>query len=523
MKKQITILIFGLSLLLSHGIYAQSVSNSGIAKQYFEMGEFFRWGHGSNGKTDSKKALIAYQHSAELGYPDGIMAMGEMHLLGKGGLKKNERLAFELFKKAYELGSGRACYDLGMAYFYGQGCEVDYKKMLEYMNKGIARKDHSSFFGLGVMYYKGWGVQQSYTKAIQLFEQAVPLRSASSNYYLGICYRNGYGVARDKQKGDSLLAKATRMCPFAKEELENNEAEIDRNKKITKKEYDAPEKYLKRNNSASISQFEGQWTGHITIYDWSGQYKLDQEEVVLNIVLEKDLFVGKGSINGEPVEISGFNNQYGIEFNSGGFTDNNHYFGKQKLRIETGSFETYQHGSDDVLAGNIDLYSIDKKCPERPAYLVLSKKKPKNKSAEVVETTVAVEQVQDEAKNVVVAQKNPVPIPVQNKAQGTEGVKPNQSEKQQTLLDRLVQSNIDTRVWPVPFSNTINVEYNLNDDGDVLIRLVSIDGKRVYELSNKAKHAGQQTEQFTVNATKGVYLLQVISKTQRSTNRVIKK
>ncbi|MBN2834184.1 MAG: SEL1-like repeat protein [Candidatus Delongbacteria bacterium] len=491
-------------------LLAQSDSVQNIGKQYFEMGEFFRWGHGIDGVSDTLKAVWAYKISAAYEYPDGVMAMGEMFQVGHGGLNKNEQIAFNLFVKAYEMGSGRACYNLGMAYAYGLGCTMDYEKMIYYLQEGINRNDHSSMYGMGIMFYRGWGIEQSYEQAVELFEQAAPLGSASANYYLGVCYRNGYGVAKDKQKGNEYLELATRMCPFAEKELLEENPEIEKSKKINKKEYDSPDNYLKVNNKATIKDFEGNWSGYITIYDWSGKYKLDQENIDLNIEIEGDSFTGTGKYSGEDIVINGFNNQYGIEFNSGEFNYVDHYFDTERLKIENGSFETYSHGNRIVLAGSISLFSLTKNTPERPAYIVLTKdkkeEKSKEKSVELPDSIIATIQI-----NTKVDTTN-----ISGSISG--GI-----QKQENIIEQVQNGIVDTRVWPVPFNDVLYVEYNLSIDSDVEIRLISINGKQMITLSKGKRLAGLHKQQLSVSVPQGVYILQVITENQRASKRVIKK
>lgn len=531
MRRIILLVLIGLSSALFLQLKAQ-VPAQDIGKQYFEMGEFFRWGHNLKGRSDSTKAVTSYKKSADLNYPDGIMAMGEMYQEGRGGLKKDVQKGFDLIMKAYKLGSGRACYDLGRSYAYGLGCEVDYTKMISYFNDGIKKGDPSSMYGMGNLLYKGWGVEQSYKKAIVLFEKAASLGNASSNYYLGVCYRNGYGVPKNEQKGKVYLDKAAKMCSFSRKELKENIPEIDHTKKIGGKDYDSPKNHSKVKHNAKIESFAGVWVGHIALYDWSGKFKLNEDRIELNIKIDGDKFEGTGNLKGEPINIKGFDNQYGIVFSSGEYNYIDHFMGKVRLKINSGSFESFTQDRKSILAGNISLFSITEKAPERPAYIVLTRKDedklPKKndektplKSALLSNLPIAKDELQP-SKNLIVNKKDLIVVSKNDSIQSPSIVSRDVQSQEEQIVNHLQGNTINSRVWPNPFMNQINVEYNLLTDGEVEIRLISIDGKLMRVLSKENRPAGLQTQQFEVAVTNGTYILQIISNSMKASHKVMR-
>lgn len=513
MRKTFLLAIFGLTTALFFQLKAQ-IPVQNIGKQYFETGEFFKWGWSISGKRDYTKAVIAYQKSADLNYPDGIAALGEMYQKGKGGLIKDEKKGFELFLKAYNFGSGLACYYLGKAYAYGCGCEVDYAKMIFYLNDGIKKGDSNSMYGMGNMLYKGWGVEQSYEQAVQYFEKAANLNNESARYYLGICYRNGYGVLKDEAKGKECLIKSSKMVYYSKKELGKDLPEIERSKKIGKKDYDSPEKYMKVTNNVISNDIEGNWIGYMTIYDWSGQYKLYEEPLKIKISTQGEIFTGGGLLKEESIKINGFKNQYGFEFSSGEFYYADHFMGQVRLKIKSGSFQTYTHGSKTVLAGSISLFSITENCPERPTLIILTKEKVNEKSAEISNP------INYTATN----QKNATPV-FQDQKNTLINQQPTKINNQQdkSLIDQLRDNQLNSRVWPQPFENNIKIEYSLKNDGITEIRLISIEGKLIGVLSKEKRVAGLQTQQFDLSVPPGSYIIQIISNNQSASHKVIRK
>lgn len=513
MKRIILFTILYAAIAFCSPLIAQN-STQDIGKQYFEMGEYFRWANAIDGNGDLPKALISYQKSAEMNYPDGIAAVGEMTEFGLGGMQKDELKAFALYKKAYEMGSGRACYCLARCYAYGIGCEVDYPKMISYLQKGVDLSDCGSFYWMGEMLYKGWGVEQSYEKAIPYFEKASTMGSASAKYYLGICYRNGYGVKKDEKKGKEYLETAAKTYSYADKEFKKAQPETMAAKKIKNKEYDSPQSVVKTKHKAKTELLDGEWTGYLSYYDWSGKTKLTEQEVNLNIETNGDQLEGTWEQDGASFTISGFNNQYGIVFNSGEYDCDDHYMGKVRLKITTGTFESFSKGAKTFLVGNISLFSITQKAPERPTYIVLSRKI-KEKSAIITEEPVATQH--EEFTPLTVVPEDSTSLQALPTAISTE--LPNQK----SIVNQLQDNTIKSRVWPVPFNNQITVEYNLNTNCEVEIRLVAMNGKLVSVLTKEKRQAGQQTQNFEVSVKPGAYVLQIISADNKCASHVIVK
>ncbi|MDP2887582.1 MAG: T9SS type A sorting domain-containing protein [Bacteroidota bacterium] len=524
MKRIILLMILGIITAISSSLNAQNDAQS-IGKQYFDMGEYFQWGDGFDEKKDYTKAVIAYQKSAALNYPDGIMGLGEMYEYGLGGLKKDVQKSFNMFVQAYNSGSKRACYNLFRSYAYGLGCEVDYEKMILYLNEGIKRGDASSMFGMGVVLYKGWGIEQSYEKAIVSFERAVLMGSLSAKYYLGICYRNGYGVPKDEQKGKYYLDESAKSCHFSQNELKKAEPEIKAAKRIENKEFDSPKSFQKMKHNAKNESFEGDWTGYLSFYDWSGKYKLNEREIALSIKVEGDKFEGIWTQEGKTFHINGISNQYGIVFNSGEFDFADHFKGNVKIKIQAGSFETFTQGNNAILGGNISLFSITEKSPERPAYVILAKKKEEKredkkqkKSASIPEPPIV---------NVLITPVEPSVLsssidPIQPPYDTTKNVESkNENSEEEQIVNHLQSTNINSRVWPVPFKNNLSVEYNLKTDSEIEIRLISMDGKLVGILAKEKRMAGLQIQHLNVNVPKGTYILQLISNNMKASHIVI--
>ena len=67
--------------------------------------------------------------------PDAIDFLGTKYFFGQLGLQKDVRRAFELWTEAAELGSIEALFNLGIAYYHGEGVQEDETKAAEFYKK----------------------------------------------------------------------------------------------------------------------------------------------------------------------------------------------------------------------------------------------------------------------------------------------------------------------------------------------------------------------------------------------------
>lgn len=97
----------------------------------------------------------------------------------KSGLKayksRNYSRALQDFQEAADLGSGEACYHLGLMYKNGQGTSKKYLRALQYYQKAGELGDARGYYNLGVMYKYGIGVKQDKRTAQRYFQQACDL------------------------------------------------------------------------------------------------------------------------------------------------------------------------------------------------------------------------------------------------------------------------------------------------------------------------------------------------------------
>ena len=116
---------------------------------------------------------------------------------------KDYKTALKWYKKACELGSGRACYDTAYQYKEGEGTKENIAKANTFYRKACELNDAKGCTALGKAYmddnYKISNIKKDYSKGVALFERSCKMGHGSGCYQLGSAYANGYGV----QQSDS--------------------------------------------------------------------------------------------------------------------------------------------------------------------------------------------------------------------------------------------------------------------------------------------------------------------------------
>lgn len=114
-----------------------------------------------------------------------------------------------LYKKAANMGSIEAQFDLGCFYLNGSGITpVDYKKSHEYFLKAAEQGHAESQFRVAMNYYYGKGADIDVGEAFRWWEKAAELGHSESLCEVGICLLNGEAGFIDNQKAFNFFMRA---------------------------------------------------------------------------------------------------------------------------------------------------------------------------------------------------------------------------------------------------------------------------------------------------------------------------
>lgn len=169
-----------------------SMANEGNADAIDELG--VRYSNAVGVEKDEKKAFelfkkasekncINAKHNLAICYCDGI------------GTEQDETLAFNILKElAEKYNHAKSYYYLGDFYFWGGPVEIDYKKSFYYYNEAlkINPKYLKAKFAIAYAYYAGKGIEQNFEVAFSMFEElAKTYNYPKAYFYLGELYYIG--------------------------------------------------------------------------------------------------------------------------------------------------------------------------------------------------------------------------------------------------------------------------------------------------------------------------------------------
>lgn len=128
---------------------------------------------------------------------DAIAVLAQFYLYGVG-VAKDVELAVELLKKAVDMGSADAAWELGRIY-YDNDFEfpTDKHKAVEMFEKGAQEGNEKCYGALLVCYLDGEGVPVNEAKAFEYAKKAAKAGNETGMLYTAICYEDGLGTNAD--------------------------------------------------------------------------------------------------------------------------------------------------------------------------------------------------------------------------------------------------------------------------------------------------------------------------------------
>ena len=124
----------------------------------------------------------------------------------------NPQRAIELLKKATRHGNGNAYFAIGNLYYNGEYLPKDDKKAFENWKKGVELKCKEAAGNLAYAYIEGVGCDKDMSKGIEIYKQAVDDGDGFSANKLFYCYWTGtWGVKKDKELARKYLLRAAEL------------------------------------------------------------------------------------------------------------------------------------------------------------------------------------------------------------------------------------------------------------------------------------------------------------------------
>lgn len=324
-----------------------------------------------------EQAVSVIKDAAENG--GNGMAMNALGMFRLSGMYE-ERDTLEgvrLLEEAGQCGYAEAYHNLGVAFKLARyGMKQDLDKAFNYYKKGADSGSVSCMYDAGYMLYKGLGCRQNYEKAAELFRSAVDYDHPHALYMLGLCYRNGYGVERSDEQAEFYLNRAATLgSKAAMEELLRPQPEncLEDIIAVNSTDMEIPENMptiAPQVNDTSIVR--GDYTGFLVMYDWSGQHVIGEKPVAATIMRSGEGVYGELVLGVDTIPYRAALTGDGKMLFSNVTTSMNERYTpgmRTPYRLDNVQLDIW----NESLRGDVALYNLKEKEPERPMYMELQR------------------------------------------------------------------------------------------------------------------------------------------------------
>jgi uncharacterized protein len=371
MKKTIFLL-----LCLVH-IYAMAQPQQDAGTRLFRDGMAYLNGITKTYNPETAKQLF-YQ-SAALGNGNAMNALGNLYTKGVA-TTINMDSALKWYTAAGTKGYAKAWYNAGTLYKFGTGVSQNFAKAVSYFAKGNTLGDRDCKTSLAYMYYKGFGVQQNYSTAFSLYKEAATTGNANAMYFLGLCYRNGYGTAVNSEEAKKWLQKAANKHEGQAAHELNEEPEPENISTISpylQNKLEWLKKYNEKYRAETENNYEGEYTGYVIYYDWSGKYVSEIQTLTLALQKIGNQYKGvwkEGEDNKAAISLTISGGQFSFDEGSS-YKRINHYSGRKPEQWQFNKAQLKLGFADDSiqLTGFVQFYSPGRKEPGKPLQIFLKK------------------------------------------------------------------------------------------------------------------------------------------------------
>lgn len=172
--------------------------------------------------TNVLRALGLFKRSAEAGYPQAQATIGALYLKGLPGLlEKDTKQGISMLSKAVIAKSLTARFNLGMAYFNGDGVPKDAVKASQWLKLAARQNFSEAKYSLGLLLIDGeGGIRKNTTEGLSLLRQA-----AGQNHQLARAYlQKREGVAPAGNKDNQIASPSGFVNSFKTDEEVLDEA-----------------------------------------------------------------------------------------------------------------------------------------------------------------------------------------------------------------------------------------------------------------------------------------------------------
>ena len=175
-------------------LYHQA-ADAGDINALIRLGEMFRNGDGVD--QNFQQALSYFQQAADKGNGEAMNYIAWIYNGGGYGVTRDEKLAFQWYKKAAEAGDANGMSNLSLCYLWKIGVPKNINNAMYWMRKAA---ENGAYYGM--LQYANWLYSQDPTdyRLIEMYEQAAKAGYGEAAYKLSLMYRQGCRA----EKGSSV-------------------------------------------------------------------------------------------------------------------------------------------------------------------------------------------------------------------------------------------------------------------------------------------------------------------------------
>jgi len=380
-------------------------------------------------------------------------------------------------------------YHFAVQYKEGKGVPIDYQKAFNYFERAANLGDSQSVYAIGYMHYKGLGCRQDYALAARLFAQGAYGGRDNSMYFYGLAWRNGYGLSQNEDSAQYWLKKSAALgykqaiLELKSKAPENSNAQaqqlVQKIRNAALPEQIPLNQFIPiRPKAPDSTVIAGDYEGYVIQYDWSGKYPVSTKK--LNLFLEQGQtnLTGKWLEEGaDSVTVQVALQKDSLVFNGTSYKRKDHYSLDRGIEydFQNATLNLVRKEDSVYLAGNIYMFSPDRKEPSKPLLVALVRTV--NKNMADIDTA------------------------------------------SQTTTAKLLS------VYPNPFTSYLNVELEVNEATKVGIELYNIEGQRVYSKPPQPLVKGTFKIRIepSMHLAKETYVLRLVFTGGQEAVKVIKK
>ena len=311
--------------------------------------------------------------------PIAMNALGIVYMRGIG-TEPDTAKAISCFSTAGKLGNASAYRNLGKYYMCLPKEKQNFILALSCFESGFNLHTKGSelcAYNAGYMYYKGLGCKQDYAKALELFRKGAVGGLSYCKYMIGLCYRNGFGVEKDSDMAKAYLEDAAyrHNLKAALMELRNNCPEVITPSYIYNIDSGDSVEAMPTIEPVVFSPNDiyGEYNGVLVTYDWSGQHIV--KEQLLSVAMwngKNGNIAGRWVIGEDTLNTESKITEDGVlTFSDTEWDSYERYNGKDIVRYVVEQLTVSSVGK--TLTGELRLYSLNQREPERPMFVCLNK------------------------------------------------------------------------------------------------------------------------------------------------------